>query len=134
MKRILLYISFIIVFSECVLSQSDSLQLDETNKFYSADNIMLYADYLWQEADYIRSAGEYQRYLFTKSNKREMYALSPPISASRLRGFRSAPVPSGSACPGWPGTPHRGRGRRLLQLLPKPHQAPPDPQDRHRQR
>ena len=44
MKRILLCISIIIVFAECALSQSDSLQLDETNKFYSADNILLYVD------------------------------------------------------------------------------------------
>jgi tetratricopeptide (TPR) repeat protein len=33
-------------------------------EYYSADNILEFADYLYQNKDYLRAAGEYQRYLF----------------------------------------------------------------------
>jgi len=74
MKKSLLFI-LIIVFVDCGLSQTDSLKFIEANKFYSAENILKYAEFLWQKQDYIRSAGEYQRYIFTKDRKNDLYAL-----------------------------------------------------------
>ncbi len=34
------------------------------NKYYSPDNVYLFAEYLYEEGDYERAAGEYHRYLF----------------------------------------------------------------------
>lgn len=39
---------------------SDSLSID----YYSPDNIIRFADYLYEQGDYQRAAGEYQRFLF----------------------------------------------------------------------
>ena len=32
--------------------------------YYSPENMLKFADYLYQDGDYMRAAGEYQRYLF----------------------------------------------------------------------
>jgi tetratricopeptide (TPR) repeat protein len=34
--------------------------------YFSADNIISFAEYLYEEGDYIRAAGEYERYIFTR--------------------------------------------------------------------
>ncbi len=76
--KILRILHIIILFFICInygFSQSDTLQIEEENKYYSADNILRYADYLWKNKDYLRSAGEYQRYLFRNEVKNEVYAL-----------------------------------------------------------
>jgi len=36
----------------------------EEIEYYSPENILKFAEYLYQEGDYLRAAGEYQRYLF----------------------------------------------------------------------
>ena len=37
--------------------------------YYSPENILRFADHLYQEKDYLRAAGEYQRYLFFSTQK-----------------------------------------------------------------
>ena len=39
---------------------------EETINYYSPENVLKFADHLYEQGDYIRAAGEYQRYLFYK--------------------------------------------------------------------
>lgn len=39
--------------------------------YYSPENILRFADYLYDEGDYLKAAGEYQRYLFYASQKKD---------------------------------------------------------------
>ena len=36
----------------------------ETIEYYASENILKFADFLYEQGDYLRAAGEYQRYLF----------------------------------------------------------------------
>jgi len=50
-----------------ILSANDN-EID----YYSAENIYKFADYLYQERDYARSANEYERYLLTTQDKNDI--------------------------------------------------------------
>ena len=47
-------------FSICTTVQADSLDVN----YFASRNIYRFADYLYNEGDYLRAAGEFQRYLF----------------------------------------------------------------------
>ena len=51
----------IILLNIALLSFADS---DEPFVYYSPENILKFADFLYAQGDYLRAAGEYQRYLF----------------------------------------------------------------------
>ena len=66
-KRILGFL-FIIVFNVPLISSAETVEhLD----YYSPENILKFADHLYEQEDYLRAAGEYQRYLFYKPSKKE---------------------------------------------------------------
>ena len=44
---------------------------EEPVEYYSSENILKFADYLMQQRDYLRAAGEYQRYLFYQPKEKE---------------------------------------------------------------
>ena len=44
-------------------AQNDSLAINSPS-YYSAPNILRFADFLWKQGDFVRAAAEYQRYLF----------------------------------------------------------------------
>lgn len=43
---------------------------EESIKYYAPENVRKFADYLYQQGDYLRAAGEYQRYLFYISEEK----------------------------------------------------------------
>lgn len=43
----------------------------EPIEYYSSENILKFADHLMKQRDYLRAAGEYQRYLFYQPNEKE---------------------------------------------------------------
>jgi tetratricopeptide (TPR) repeat protein/TM2 domain-containing membrane protein YozV len=53
----------------------------EEIEYYSPENILKFADHLYQEGDYLRAAGEYQRYLFYSRQ-----GGSSPLWESGVRG------------------------------------------------
>lgn len=57
------YIAVIVMVLSFGLLHS-SVNGTETTEYYSPENIFKFAEYLYQEGDYLRAAGEYQRYLF----------------------------------------------------------------------
>jgi len=61
------FISFFLTFVYGALAigiaQGDNSNVD----YYNPQNILSFADYLYKEEDYLRAAGEYQRYLFYSS-------------------------------------------------------------------
>ncbi len=63
-KRILGFL-LIALFNITLLSIAD---ID----YYSAENTLKFADYLYQQGDYLRAVGEYQRYLFYKPQDSEV--------------------------------------------------------------
>ena len=44
---------------------------EESFAYYSPENILKFADFLYAQGDYLRSVGEYQRYLFLQPEKSE---------------------------------------------------------------
>ena len=52
---------YMLVICLCFGSHADSPDLD----YYSPDNIVRFAGYLFNDGDFVRAAGEYQRYLFS---------------------------------------------------------------------
>ena len=52
---------FILLFSAVFLSVADA---GVPPDYYSPENILKFADFLYTQGDYLRAAGEYQRYLF----------------------------------------------------------------------
>ncbi len=59
----------IILFNAALLSIADS---EEVLDYYSPENVLKFADFLYEQEDYLRAAGEYQRYLFYKPREREI--------------------------------------------------------------
>jgi len=57
------YIIAVLLAFTCFISAS------ETIDYYSAENIRMFAEYLYQERDYTRSAKEYERYLLVSQQK-----------------------------------------------------------------
>ena len=53
--------TLIILLSTAYLSVAGA---EEPRDYYSPDNVRKFADFLYEEGDYLRAAGEYQRYLF----------------------------------------------------------------------
>ena len=51
----------IILLSAALLSVADA---EERLDYYSPENVHKFADFLYEQGDYLRAAGEYQRYLF----------------------------------------------------------------------
>lgn len=45
---------------------------EETIDYYSPENVLKFADYLFAQGDYLRAAGEYQRYMFIQSKDNDM--------------------------------------------------------------
>ena len=58
----------IIFFSSTLLFFVDA---EEPFAYYSPENILKFADFLYKQGDYLRAAGEYQRYLFYQPEKSE---------------------------------------------------------------
>lgn len=58
----------IIFLNVTLLSFADS---EEVLDYYSPENVLKFADYLYEQGDFLRAAGEYQRYLFYKTQKNE---------------------------------------------------------------
>jgi TM2 domain-containing membrane protein YozV len=67
-KRILGFL-LIILCNATVLSIADS---KEVRDYYSPENVLKFADFLYEQEDYLRAAGEYQRYLFYQPREREI--------------------------------------------------------------
>ncbi len=44
---------------------------EESIDYYSPENVLKFADFLYEQGDYLRAAGEYQRYLFYQPQERE---------------------------------------------------------------
>lgn len=53
----------IILFNTALLCFANS---EESINYYSPENVLKFADHLYEQGDYLRAAGEYQRYLFYK--------------------------------------------------------------------
>ena len=58
----------IILLNTALLSFADS---EEPFAYYTPENILKFADFLYTEGDYLRAASEYQRYLFYQPQKSE---------------------------------------------------------------
>ena len=56
----------IILFNTADLSAANS---EESLDYYSPENVLTFANFLYEQEDYLRAAGEYQRYLFYSSNR-----------------------------------------------------------------
>ena len=62
MKSIQIWIVVLaILFSTTFLS---GIAAEEPIEYYAPENVRQFADYLYEQSDYLRAAGEYQRYLF----------------------------------------------------------------------
>ena len=59
---------FIILLNTLFLTVANA---EESVEYYSSDNILKFADHLMQQRDYLRAAGEYQRYLFYQPKEKE---------------------------------------------------------------
>lgn len=59
---------FIIFFTTTLLS---FVAAEESIEYYAPENVRKFADFLYEQGDYLRAAGEYQRYLFYQPRKRE---------------------------------------------------------------
>ena len=59
----------IILFNITLLSIADS---EESFDYYSPENTLKFADYLYEQGDFLRAVGEYQRYLFYKPQDSEI--------------------------------------------------------------
>ena len=59
---------FIIVFTTTLLS---CLAAEEPIDYYTPENVRKFADFLYEQGDYLRAAGEYQRYLFYQPRESE---------------------------------------------------------------
>ena len=44
---------------------------EEPIEYYAPENVLKFADFLYEQGDYLRAAGEYQRYLFYKPQDTE---------------------------------------------------------------
>lgn len=60
--------AFIILLSAVCLSVSASEELFD---YYGLENVRKFADFLYEQGDYLRAAGEYQRYLFYQPQESE---------------------------------------------------------------
>ncbi len=58
----------IILFNTALLCFANS---EESINYYSPENVLKFADHLYEQGDYLRAAGEYQRYLFYKPPESE---------------------------------------------------------------
>lgn len=66
MKRLFIYFNFfLLIFSQQLFSQTDSTAVATSSTYYSPENILKFADFLWNKGDLLRAATEYQRYLFS---------------------------------------------------------------------
>ena len=59
---------FIIFFTITLLS---FVAAEEPIDYYAPENVRKFADFLYEQGDYLRAAGEYQRYLFYQPRERE---------------------------------------------------------------
>lgn len=59
---------FIIFFTTTLLS---FVAAEEPIDYYAPENVRKFADFLYEQGDYLRAAGEYQRYLFYEPQKSE---------------------------------------------------------------
>ena len=59
---------FIIFFTITLLS---SVTAEEPIDYYTPENVHKFADFLYEQGDYLRAAGEYQRYLFYQPQESE---------------------------------------------------------------
>jgi len=73
MKVIFLNMVLLLIFIMPVLADTD--QESKTVEYYSAENILKFADNLYDSGDYVRAAGEYQRYIYlsTSENNDSLY-------------------------------------------------------------
>ncbi|MFQ5571195.1 MAG: tetratricopeptide repeat protein [Rhodothermales bacterium] len=75
MTKSIRLISLLCLFAVCnqAKAQSDSLRA-RSSVFFSPDNILSFADFLWRQNDYPRAIDEYQRYLFSTRVGKRSYA------------------------------------------------------------
>lgn len=66
-KKILGYL-LIILFNTTFLFVANS---EESIDYYSPENVLKFADHLYEQGDYLRAVGEYQRYLFSQPQESE---------------------------------------------------------------
>lgn len=59
---------FIIFFTITLLS---FVSAEESIEYYAPENVRKFADFLYEQGDYLRAAGEYERYLFYQPQKSE---------------------------------------------------------------
>ena len=59
---------FVILFTITLLS---SVVAEEPIDYYAPENVRKFADFLYEQGDYLRAAGEYQRYLFYQPRESE---------------------------------------------------------------
>ena len=60
--------SLIILLNAAFLSFANA---DEPRDYYSPENVLKFADFLYEQGDYLRAAGEYHRYLFYEPQESE---------------------------------------------------------------
>ena len=60
--------AFVILFSAVFLSFAAA---EESIDYYAPENVRKFADFLYEQGDYLRAAGEYQRYLFYQPQESE---------------------------------------------------------------
>jgi hypothetical protein len=53
--------TFIVLLNTAFLPVADS---EQPRDYYSQENVGKFADFLFEQGDYLRAAGEYQRFLF----------------------------------------------------------------------
>lgn len=61
---------------------------EESIEYYSPENVRKFADYLYEQGDYLRAVGEYQRYLFYRPQESE--AINYRIAVCYRFGGKSA--------------------------------------------
>lgn len=63
MNRIV--VCFLSILPVLCYSNDINVEPEKAIEYYSSENVLKFADYLYESGDYLRAAGEYQRYLFS---------------------------------------------------------------------
>lgn len=66
MAKIITFLILLLVVSQNLVAETTTTK---TVDYFAPDNILKFADYLYDNGDYIRAAGEYQRYLYISPTK-----------------------------------------------------------------
>ena len=64
-SSIILHAILMVLFcSGTVTAQEDSTRSQSISTYFTPDNLLKFSDFLFQQADYLRAASEYHRYLY----------------------------------------------------------------------